>query len=133
MDCFVPSLVVIGPVVLKNYIFKFRVCIFVISKLWPFIWTHLNLLCPSGSGEEDLLYLLIYFRYFVIISPWKREETWIPFIKECFVPNLVEIGIVFLEKMKLRQLRRRRQHWRRRTTDKFWSEKLSWAFGWDDL
>ena len=28
---------------------------------------------PGGSGEEDFLILSMHFRYFVIISPWKRE------------------------------------------------------------
>ena len=32
---------------------------------------------PSGSGEEHFLISSMYFRYFVIISPWKR--AW-PFI-----------------------------------------------------
>ena len=56
---------------------------------WFFIWTKLNpihqrLLCakfvlnrPSGSGEEDFLILSIYFRFFLIISPWKREGPFI--------------------------------------------------------
>ena len=40
---------------------------------------HPRMLCakfgrnwPSGSGEEDFLILSMYFRFFVIISPWKR-------------------------------------------------------------
>ena len=129
----------------------------------------------------------MYFRYFVI-SPWKRAgpfiwKTWIPFTQGCFVPSLVEIGSVVLEKkifynfvnvfslfrnylplekggalhlnklespspkdalcqvwMKLAQW-----FWRRRwkcekfttttttTTDKFWSEKLTLAFGSGEL
>ena len=45
------------------------------------------------------LLLSMYFRYFVIISPWKRlgpsfEQTWIPF-------TLNENGPVVLEKMKM--------------------------------
>ena len=45
----------------------------------------------------------MYFLYFVIISPGKRrgpsfEQTWIPFTQGCFVPSLVEIGSVVLEK-----------------------------------
>ena len=51
-----------------------------------FIWTNLNPLhpktnCakfgwnwPTGSGEEDLKHLSMYFRNFVIISPWKRAR-----------------------------------------------------------
>ena len=37
-----------------------------------------------------------YFRYFLIISPWKRAgnlfvKTWIPFIGGCIVPSLIEV------------------------------------------
>ena len=57
----------------------------------------------SGSGEEDFLISLMYFHYFIIISPWKRVVTfiwknWIPFTQGFFVPSLVEIGSVVLEK-----------------------------------
>ena len=46
----------------------------------------------------------MYFRYFVIISPWKRvcpsfEQSWTPITQVCFVPSLVEIGNVVLEKI----------------------------------
>ena len=56
---------------------------------WFFIWTnlnplHLRMLCAkivwnwlSGSGEEDILISSMYFRYFVIISPWKRTGPFI--------------------------------------------------------
>ena len=42
------------------------------------------------------------FKQEVIISPWRRagpsfEQTWIPFIQECFVPSLVETDLVALE------------------------------------
>mgnify|MGYP003692482891 CR=1 FL=1 len=66
---------------------------FVIISPWkregPFIWTNLNSLhprmlcakfgwnCLSGSGEEDFLILSMYFRYFLIISPWKRTGPFI--------------------------------------------------------
>ena len=66
---------------------------FVIISPWkkagPFIWTNLNplhprMLCakfgwnwPSGSGEEDFLISSLYFRYFLIISPWKRAGPFI--------------------------------------------------------
>ena len=52
----------------------------------------------------------MYFRYFVIISPWKRaghsfEQTWIFFTPKNFVLSLVEIDPVVLEKkiIKFRQ------------------------------
>ena len=84
------------------------------KRAGPFIWTNLNplhqrMLCakfswnwPSGSGEDFWIFSM-YFRYFVIISPWKRAgpinwSTWIPFTQGCFVPSLVEIGSVVLEK-----------------------------------
>ena len=53
------------------------------------LWTKLNPIhprmfcakigwnCPSGYGEEDFLILSIYFRYFVIISPWNRAGSFI--------------------------------------------------------
>ena len=83
---------------------------------WFFIWTNLNLLhprelctkfgwnSPSGTGEEGFSISLMYFRFLVIISPWKvtgllsLEHTWIPFTQGCIVPSLVEIGPVVLEK-----------------------------------
>ena len=63
-------------------------CSFVIispsKKAGPFIWMTLNPLhprmpCakllwnwPSGSWEEDFHIWLMYFHYYIIISPWKR-------------------------------------------------------------
>ena len=84
---------------------------FVIISLWkragPFIWTNLNPLHPrmlcakfvwnwaSVSGEEDFLISSMCFRYFVIISPWKKA---VPFSQGWFVPSLVDIGQAVLEK-----------------------------------
>ena len=56
----------------------------------------------SGSGEENFLISSMYFRYFVIISPWKEqgpsfEQNCIPFTQGCIVPGLVEIGPTVLE------------------------------------
>ena len=97
---------------------------------------------PSGSGEEDFLNLSIYFHNFAIISPWKRAG---PFIWT----NLNPLHLRMLcakfgwnwstgsgeedENVKSLQRRRRQRHRRRRTTDKFWSEKLTWAFGSGEL
>ena len=59
------------------------------KRVWPFIWTNLNLfnprmLCakfvwnwPSNSAEEDFKISLMYFCYFVIISISKRTEPFI--------------------------------------------------------
>ena len=80
----------------------------------------------------------MYFPNFIIISPWKRagpsfEKTWMPFTQGYFVPNFVEIGPVVLEK-KMKSLwqqqgRQRQRKWWQQTSDKFWSEKLTWVFG----
>ena len=46
----------------------------------------------------------MYFCYFVIISPWKKAEpfiwkkNWVLSTLGCFVPSLIEIGPVVLEK-----------------------------------
>ena len=114
-------------------------CYLVFISPWEragsFIWTNLSpllprMLCakfgwnwPSGSGEEDFLISSMYFHHFVIISPLKGrdpsfEQTWIPFTQEYFVPNLVEIDPVVLEKkMKMSKVYRQtdRRTDRRRT------------------
>ena len=65
-----PILVEIGPVVLKEKIFKSCQFIFIISELSP-LW--------EGLGPSF-------------------EQTCIPFTKGYFVPSLVEFGPVVLEK-----------------------------------
>ena len=86
----------------------------------PFIWTsphHPKMLLfkfgwnwPSRSREYFFFISSMYFRYFVSISPWKRvgpsfHQTWVFITQECFVPSLVEISPVLLEKniFKFRQ------------------------------
>ena len=71
------SLVEISSMVLENKIFKFRQCNFAISKL-----------SPLGKGRGPSF-----------------EQTCITFTQGCFVPSLVEIGSVVLEKksFKFRQ------------------------------
>ena len=74
-----------------NFVMFFRY--FIITSPWkrvgPFIWKNLNplpqmMLCakfdwnwPGGSGEEDFLISSMYFRYYLIISPWKRAGAFI--------------------------------------------------------
>ena len=65
-----PSLVELGPVVLEKKFFKSCQFNFIISQLSP-LW--------EGFGPSF-------------------EQTWIPFTQGCFVPSLVEIGSVVLEK-----------------------------------
>ena len=147
--CFVPSLVKIGSVVLEKKIFKFRQCIFAICVIispWkragPFIWTNLNphhprMLCVkfgwnwlSGSGEEDFWISSMYFRHFLIISPWKRpgSHMWTtlnPLYPRMLCAILVEIGpVVVKNNLKMWKVYD--------DDDNDWQiliRKLTWAFG----
>ena len=106
--------------------FRYFVLISPWKRAWSFIWSNLNslyprMLCakfawnrPSGSGKEDFLILSMYFCYFVFtyISLWKGlgssfEQFWISVTQGwlSFVPSLVEISAVVLEKkiFKFRQ------------------------------
>ena len=85
---------------------------------------------PSGSGEEDFTILLMYRHYFVIISLEKGHDHWIPFTQGCFVPSLVEIGPVVLEKkMKMRKVYRQMdEQMDRQMKDNRQSKKLTWVF-----
>ena len=91
---------------------KFSLCYFVIIFPWKrtgsFIWRKLNslhqrMLCvkfgwnwPISSGEEDILLLYPLGKG---LDP-SFIKTWIPpFNQECFVPSLVDICRVILEKI----------------------------------
>ena len=79
----------------------------------------------SGSGVEYFYISSMYFRNFVIISPGKRAG---PFIWTFFC---AKFGWCWPngsgeEDENVKSLQRQR---RRRTTDKFCSGKLTWAFG----
>ena len=57
----------------------------------------------SGGGGDFFFILSMHIHYFVIIYPCNKggssfDQTWIPFTQGCFVPSLVEIGLVVLEK-----------------------------------
>ena len=126
---------------LLNFVNLFRY--FVIISSWErtgsFIWTNLNPLQPmmhcakfgwnwlSGSREEDF-YLLMYF-----CSPWKRIGPFIWTNSNLLHPRMH--CSLFLwnwpsgsgeEDDNVKSLRQQQR--RRRTTDTFWSEKLTWAF-----
>ena len=80
------------------------------GNYWFFIWRNLNPLHPrmlcakfgwnwlKGSGEEIFKFL----QCILAISEWSPlpsfEQTWIPFTQGCFVPSLVKIGSVVLER-----------------------------------
>ena len=135
-----PSLVEIGPVVLEKKIFSvlsMYFCYFVIISPWNrvglFIWTNLNPLHPrmlsakfgwnwsSGSWEEGFIKFCQCNFTISPLSPLGEErgpafeQTWIPSTQGCFVPSLVEIGQVILEKkLKMWKVYRRTD---RQTTD----------------
>ena len=105
---YLPSLIEIGPVVLEK-IFKFS--LFRNNLLLEEGGAlHLNkitqgcfLLSMVEFWRGIFWNLSMYFHYFIVISPWKREgpliwTNWILFTKEWFVQSLIEIGQVVLEK-----------------------------------
>ena len=55
---------------------------------------------PSGSGEEDF-FMLVLFSYYLPLEKGvvRFDQTWIPITQWCFVPSLVKIGPVALEKI----------------------------------
>ena len=90
----------------------------------------------------------MYFHYFVIISPWRRARPFIWTNLNPLHPRMLcakfgwnwpsgsgeEDENVKSLRQQWQQQQRQRQQWRqRRTTDKFWSEKLTWAFGSGEL
>ena len=74
---------------------------------------HKRMLCakfgwnwPCDSGEGFFFISSLYFHSFVIIPFGKScgpsfEKTWIPLTHGCFVPSMVEIGPMILEKVFL--------------------------------
>ena len=72
----------------------------------------------------------MYFHYFEIVSPWKKrsfEPTLIPFTQGCFVPSMVKIGAVDLEKkMKMWKVFRRADK-RQEIRKAHLNFQLSWA------
>ena len=101
-----PSSFEIGPVILEKKIFEFQQYIFAFSQL-----SHLE----KGWGTSF-------------------KQIWIPFTQGCYVPSLVEIGPVVLEK-KTKMWKVYDNNDNTTTTDngQFWSEMLIWAFGLGEL
>ena len=142
-------LVDIGPGIWRNCLIKFRQCIFAIqlqstyekecgasfeqtgipsTQEFGWNWT-------SSFREENFFnFSSMYFRYFVIISPWEYEcpsfekkTPWIPVTQECFLLSLIEIDPVILEK-------------KTKTCEKFTPTRtktddghFTWAFGSGEL
>ena len=97
-------------------IFKYLSCIFATLLLFPFgkwcVPSFHWLEFPSFK-ETSCMYQvclkywswnrLTYFRYFAVITSWKRAWSFIwknftPFIQGCFLPSLAEIGPVLLRR-----------------------------------
>ena len=129
---------------ISSMYFNYFVIISPCKRAVPFIWTNLNplhprMLCakfgwnwPSGSGEEDFLISSMYFRFFVIISPWKRawpiiRTNWNSFAQECFVPSFVEIGSVVLAKKRKMWKVYRRSNERQALRKAHLSFQIRWA------
>ena len=89
----------------------------------------------------------MYFHYFVIISPWKRAGPFIWTNLNPLHPMMLcakfgwnwpsgsgeeDENVKSLRRQRQQRQRQRRRR-QRRTTDKFWSEKLTWAFGSGEL
>ena len=129
---------------------------FVIISPWKragsFICTNLNHLHPrmlcdmvdwnwlSGSGKEDFLIPSMYFHYYVIISTWKKARPFIWRTLNSLHPRMLCAKFDWNwpsasgeEDENVKSLRQRQQQRQQKqqllTMDKFWSEKLTWAFG----
>ena len=96
---------------------------------------------PCGSGEEDFLISSMYFCYIIIISPWKRAGPFVWTFEQNLNPlHPRMLWAKFGWNWPCRSgeedfLISSRHFWRKvydntTTTDKFWSEKLTWVFLW---
>ena len=77
---------------------------------WPFVWTYLNFLNPRMVVEicplvlEKNIFLNVNCQCISLLSLLEKgsgpsfKQSWITFTQGCFVTNLVEIGLVFLER-----------------------------------
>ena len=128
-------------------ILSMNLCFFVIISPWKYLkkiespapkdaFCNVWLKLAKGFWRRRFFNFVNVFLLFHNYFPRKRAEpfiwtTWIPCTQGCFVPSLLEIGPVVLEKkMKNRKVL---QQWRRRTTDIYLSEKLTQAFGSGEL
>ena len=112
--CFVPSLVEICPVVPEK-ILKFRQYMFVIALLPPLekaialylkkncIPLYQDALCQVKLKLAHLFYRRCIFAILLLSRFGLRHDiNWTPFTQWCIVPNLVEIGLLVLEKKILK-------------------------------
>ena len=151
-----PSLVEISSVVQKKTIFKISLMYFlyfVIISPWKRAGSYMfeqtstkNAFCrvclklAPWFWRRFLKNSSVYFHSFVIISPWKRTCSFIWTILNPLYPRMLcamfgwtwpsSSGEV---KENVKSLRKQRRQRRRRTTDKLWSQKLTWAYGSGEL
>ena len=97
------------------------VVISIVVAMWCLVWNAFL------TTIEIIISIVVVISIVVATGVHLFEQTGIPFCQGCFVPGLVEIGQVVLEKMKI---------WTVYDNDnddddngQIWSEKLSWAFG----
>ena len=93
-------------------------------------------LVEIGPLVLDFQNSFMYFRYFVIISPWKRAWPFIWLNSNLLHPRMLcaKFGWNWSrgsgeEEENVKSLQRQR----RQTADKLWSEKPIWAFGSGEL
>ena len=104
--------------IISSMYFRYFVIIFPWKRVGPFIWTNFNTfefteesfvpslfeIGPMVLEEKIFSFSSMYFRYFCNDLPLEKEwgpsfqQTWISLTKKCFLPSLVEIGQVVLEK-----------------------------------
>ena len=90
-----------------------------------------------GVQEKIILILLMYYRYFLIISPKKRVDPSLEKNVNSLHPRMLCVKFGWNwpsgsgeEDENVKSLWQRQ---RQRTMDKFWSEKLTWAFSSGEL
>jgi len=99
------------------------------DQTWIFLPQGCSIL-NINAWEEGFWRFINIFLILLLIEPQKGpapliEQIWISIPQECFLPSLVEIGIVVLEKKSFKGKSWRRTEGRR-TTDAAQWYKLSW-------
>ena len=78
--------------------FRYFVIISPLKMAGPFIWTNLN---PLHPGMPSLVNLFLLFSNYLPFWEGRGplfEQNWISFTQDYFVPSLIAIGAVVLEK-----------------------------------
>ena len=145
--CFVPSKVEMTQCFWRRKFVKFVISL--LSPLGKDEKLHLNNLdslysrmpCAKfgwkwhNGSEEDFFISSINVRLFVIIFPWKRAGLFIWTNINSLHPRMLcakFVGTWWFWRRRQKSLRRQQRR-QRRTTNKLWSEKLTWPFRSDKL